>query len=73
MTITTIKVDAELRDLLRLRAQEDGVTLGQHLRNLAAADERRRRFERLRDAMAANPPDAAYMSELEDWQSQGWQ
>lgn len=72
MTVTTIKVTAELRDVLKTQARAHGRTLGDHLQALADAENRRSRMRAMRDAMAANPPDEAYYAEAREWQSDAW-
>ena len=69
---TTIKVDRELRDVLKKQAQAHGRTLGQHLEALAEAEERRGRLAGMGAAMTQNPPDDAYLAEAEEWQSERW-
>ena len=72
MTSTTIKVDAELRDVLKKQARAHGRTLGEHLRVLAAADERRGRLAAMREAMTESPPDEDYREDAREWQSEVW-
>lgn len=72
MTMTTIKVPADLRDTLKSQAKSHGWTLGDHLRFLAAEEDRRQRFEQLRHAMAERPPDEEYERELSEWQGDAW-
>lgn len=62
----------ELRDLLKAQAQARGRTIGEHLQALAAFEARDQRFEKLRQAMEANPPDAEYERELREWQGDQW-
>lgn len=49
---TTIKVSDELRDRLKAQAGRDGLTLGAHLERLADAEDRRRRLESVKAAIA---------------------
>ena len=72
MTLTTIKVSAELRDILKGQAAAAGRTLGAHLEQLAADEERRLRFEELRRAMELSPADRQYRDEASQWQSGPW-
>jgi hypothetical protein len=69
MTMTTIKVSTETRDRLKAQASAAHVSLGEHLSRLAAAADRGLRFEALRSAMAATPPEsmAAYVAETDTW------
>lgn len=72
MTLTTIKVPSDLRDELKVQAVREGRTLAQHLRTLVEHEERRIRFEQLRDAVAEHPADARYRAELAAWESDSW-
>lgn len=72
MTLTTIKVPAELRDVLKSQAGATGATLAEHLEHLAAQEARRRRHAELERAVAANPPDEEYLREAATWQSDAW-
>lgn len=72
MTLTTIKVESQLRDVLKRQAQLHGRTLGEHLEALAAAEERRARFDAMRTAMQQQPPDASYREQSRAWQSDAW-
>lgn len=72
MTMTTIKVPSEVRDVLKSQAREHGRTLGDHLTFLAAEEARRQRFVELRRAMAESPPDEAYRRDALGWQSDAW-
>ena len=71
-TDTTIRVSTELRDVLKAQAALRGATLSQHLQALADGEQRRLRFEELKAAMEANPPDKEYLREMEEWQSDAW-
>lgn len=72
MTATTIKVPAELRDELKRQAAAHDRTLAQHLWELARSGARADRLRAARDAMAANPPGAAYQREADEWLGDGW-
>lgn len=67
---TTIKVSDELRDRLKEQAGRDGLTLGAHLELLADAEDRRRRLESLRTAIArTSDADAkSHAAETADWE-----
>ncbi|MGO3153811.1 MAG: hypothetical protein ACTIJJ_14475 [Galactobacter sp.] len=70
MTVTTIKVPSEIRDVLKRQAAQEHRTLAEHLEHLAAAEEDKRvRFQRSRTAMTATPPDEEYLREAHAWQS----
>ncbi len=68
MTVTTIKVDSQLRDRLKAAAAEQGHTIGAHIELLLDDEARRHRFEAVRRARAATPPDEDYLREAEEWQ-----
>ena len=72
MTLTTIKVESQLRDVLKKQAQLHGRTLGEHLEALAAAEERRARIAAMREAMQQQPPDESYREQSRTWQSDAW-
>lgn len=67
---TTIKVSEDLRDRLKAQAAHEGLTLGAYLARLAAAEDRRLRLARLREAVAATPSDvaASYEDEAGLWE-----
>ncbi|MBN6191322.1 hypothetical protein KZC56_05955 [Microbacterium sp. SSW1-47] len=67
---TTIKVSDELRDRLKDQAARDGLTLGAHLAHLADAEDRRRRLESLRTAVALSSPEdaASHAAETAAWE-----
>lgn len=67
---TTIKVTSALRDRLKEQASDERRTLGEHLAVLADLEDRRRRFESLRLAIEASPPDvlAAQAEETAAWE-----
>ncbi|WP_455424306.1 hypothetical protein [Arthrobacter woluwensis] len=67
---TTIKVSSELRDRLKAQASRDGVTLSAHLQHLADFEDRRRRMESLRAAIAATGPAewSSWVEESSDWE-----
>lgn len=69
MSLTTIKVDHDLRDRLRTAAAARGQSMGAHIAALLDEEDRRARFAAVREAMAASPPDAAYRLEAEEWQA----
>ena len=62
----------QLRDTLKGQAAAAGRTLGAHLEQLAADEERRLRFEELRRAMELTPVDRLYRDEAGQWQSGAW-
>lgn len=66
---TTIKVSSELRDRLKEQASAGGLTLGEHLARLAELGERQLRFDALRAAIAATPPELmdSYREETSFW------
>lgn len=72
MTMTTIKVPSELRDVLKAQAKEHGRSIGSHLQVLAGLEARRGRLARMRKAMETNPPDAEYTADASDWQGPAW-
>lgn len=67
---TTIKVSDELRDRLKAQAARDGLTLGAHLAQLADAEDRRRRLQSLKAAIAQTPPAGAksHVAESAEWE-----
>ena len=67
---TTIKVDDALRDRLKEQAAHDGLTLGAHLARLADAEDRRRRLEALKNAIAASDAatHASHSAEADEWE-----
>jgi predicted transcriptional regulator len=71
MTATTIKVSTDVRDRLKAQAQAAHRTLGEHLRHLADLGDRAARFEALRAAIAATPPELmeSYRREVAEWES----
>ncbi|QPL04417.1 MULTISPECIES: hypothetical protein [Actinomyces] len=72
MTITTIKVDSTTRDRLRSYAARQGLTMDAALRQMTEVAEREQRLAQLRTEIEANPPDASYVAELKDWESDAW-
>ena len=66
---TTVKVTTELRDRLKAQAAARGRTIGEHLAVLADDADRHDRFSRLRQQVAATPPElrASYLDELAAW------
>ncbi|MFT4157818.1 MAG: hypothetical protein QM630_07820 [Microbacterium sp.] len=71
MTLTTIKVSSDVRDLLKLQATREHRTLGEHLAYLAALADRQQRLDRLRGEIdATSSADlASYRAETEWWDS----
>jgi hypothetical protein len=71
MTLTTIKVRSEVRDLLKKQAAAEHRTLGEHLEYLASLADRQKRFERLRSEIDATPDRdlSSYREETEWWES----
>ncbi|GAA4511241.1 hypothetical protein [Brevibacterium yomogidense] len=69
MTLTTIKVDATVRDRLKAQAESYGRTLGEHLQALAEREERDQRFARLRADIHATDPAllVEYEREVAEW------
>lgn len=66
---TTIKVSTDVRDRLKAQASRAHRTLGEHLAHLADLGDRQQRFEALRGAIAATPPEvmADYQAEVRAW------
>ena len=66
---TTIKVSTEVRDRLKAQAQRAHRTLGEHLSVLADLGDRQQRFDALREAIAATPPEVLeeYQAEVRTW------
>lgn len=69
MTMTTIKVSTELRDLLKEQARAENRTIGEQLAFLVNAHRREQDFAELREAMARMTPDdwADYREETAWW------
>ena len=69
MPVTTIKVDASIRDRLKVEAVRKGVTIGKLLEDLVALSEREARFAAIKAAIDATPPEsiAAYEADLAYW------
>ncbi|MFJ4223439.1 hypothetical protein [Microbacterium sp. NPDC089695] len=67
---TMIKVSDDLRDRLKEQAARDGLTLGAHLARLADAEDRRRRLESVREAVARTSPSGLeeYAAEAAEWE-----
>ena len=55
MTMTTVKVEAAVRDRLLTEARREGRTLGQLLDAMLRDRERAQRFARLRQAITTTP------------------
>jgi len=66
MTMTTIKVDAELRDRLNERARERGEPVGSFVEEIFEAWLREQRFDRLATEIASTPPEVARAAAAED-------
>ena len=68
---TTIKVSDDLRDRLKDQAARDGLTLGAHLERLADAEDRRRRLESVKEAIARTSASGLeeYAAEVAEWES----
>lgn len=69
MSLTTIKVDSELRDRLKAEAAREGVPVGRVIESLLEDRARARRFAELKAAMAATPPGQrrSHEDETADW------
>ena len=69
MTMTTIKIDAELRDRINGAAREQGVTAGSFVELLFERWLRDQRFAAMREAMARTSDDLAesYRRETAAW------
>lgn len=67
---TTIKVSNEVRDRLKAQATRAHRTLGEHLAHLVDLADREGRFQDLRQAIAATPPQAmqSYADEVAAWE-----
>lgn len=72
MTRTTITVETSTRDRVCALAERQGVTMDVAIRRMAAVAELELRFDDLKAAIEANPPDDAYHAELADWESAAW-
>jgi len=46
--------------------------MGERTDAMPVEEERRARLRRLREQIAANPPDHSYFDKLEEWQSDRW-
>lgn len=69
MTLTTIKVESEVRDRLKAQAEGHGRTLGEHLDALAEREAREQRFAGLRADIHATDPALLleFEREVADW------
>jgi hypothetical protein len=69
MTSTTIKVSTETRDRLKAQASAAHVSLGEHLSRLASAADRGLRFEAVRAAIGATPPELLvdFAADADEW------
>lgn len=72
MTLTTIKVSTDLRDRLRTAAAARGRTLGEQIEAMLDDSARAERLARLREQLAANPPDEQYLADAAEWQADRW-
>ena len=70
MTVTTIKLDAAIRDRLRAQASAAHRTLGEHIGHLVDAEDRRLRMDGLAAAIASTPIRAMadYAAETSGWE-----
>jgi len=66
MTMTTIRLEADLRDRLNEHARERGEPVGSFVEEIFAAWLREQRFDRLRDEIAATSPEVAAAADAED-------
>ncbi|QLQ09982.1 MAG: hypothetical protein HZY75_05805 [Nocardioidaceae bacterium] len=66
MSVTTIKVDTELRNRISSAAREHGQTIGDYLDQLVKEARRRERLQAMADSMRANPPGLDYWAEVAD-------
>ncbi|WP_448062605.1 ribbon-helix-helix domain-containing protein [Cellulomonas hominis] len=65
MSVTTIKLDSDLRDRLNTEARRRGVSAGSFVEELFAAWLREQRFAAMRTAMAATPVDLSHSYDVE--------
>jgi hypothetical protein len=68
---TTIKVNDELRDRLKVQAARAGLTLGAHLTVLADLADRQERLAAAKRAMAETASEVAadYLDETREWET----
>jgi len=66
--MTPIKIDSVTGSRPPPSTAHDGRADRRH----AVEEERRARLRRLREQIAANPPDHSYFDKLEEWQSDRW-
>ncbi len=64
MSLTTIKVDTQLRDRISAAAREHGQSIGDYLAQIVAEARRRERLQAMADSMHANPPGTDYWAEV---------
>ncbi len=71
MTMTTIKLDSELRDRLNVLARGRGTTPGSLVEELLESWLREQHFAEVRDAMARTAPHdlASWRDETAEWES----
>ncbi len=65
MSVTTIKLDSDLRDRLNAEARRRGVSAGTFVEELFAGWLRAERFAAMRTAMAATPLDLSHSYDIE--------
>jgi Ni/Co efflux regulator RcnB len=70
MTLTTIKVTKQTRDLLKAQADAANQTLGEYLAQLARSADRQSRFTALREAIAGSSKaqQDSYAAETAEWE-----
>lgn len=71
MSLTTIKVDTDLRDRISAAAREHGQTIGEYLDQIVKDARRRERLQAMADAMRANPPGPDYWAEVAEIDAAG--
>ena len=64
MSLTTIKVDTAVRDMISAAARERGQTIGEYLELTVKEARRRDRLKAMADAMKVNPPGPDYWAEV---------
>lgn len=71
MTMTTIKLDSQLRDRLNVVARERGMTTGSLVEDLFESWLREQHFAEVRDAMARTPAQAmaSWRDETAQWET----
>lgn len=70
MTVTTIKLDSDLRDRLKRVARREGRTVGSLLESLLSERERAERFAAMREAMERSSSRSLsdYQAEVATWE-----